>query len=196
MTGSRLAFFVSGSGTNMENLVREIQAGKIQGDAAVVICDKPGAKAIERCRDLGVECAVVDRKQYKDKESFEEALIRETEARQIDWLVLAGFMRILSDRFVNHFKGRIINIHPSYLPAFKGAHAIRDAFEAGVKETGVTTHFVEPDVDAGPVILQRKVSVEPGETLESLEEKIHAVEYEIYPETLRLVLSGKVKYGS
>jgi len=106
-------------------------------------------------------------------------------------VVLAGFMRILTEGFVKKFRGRLINIHPALLPAFPGAHAIKDAWDAKVKETGVTVHFVDSGVDTGPIILQEKVSVLPNDTLETLELRIHSLEYELYPQALNLVLSGK-----
>lgn len=181
----------------MENLVKEIQAGRIPGaEARLVLSDNPGAGAIEKARKLGVEVKVVDRKQYKTKPEFEAAMTHELDGRDIDFIALAGFMRILSEDFVRHFSGRIINIHPSLLPAFPGGHGIRDAYEAKVKETGVTVHFVDEGVDTGPIILQKKVAVAANETLESLETKIHAVEYEIYPEALRRVISGQVRMPS
>ena len=189
----KIAFLVSGNGTNMENLVKEIQAGRIpDAKAAVVISDKPEAGALARAKKLGVETVVVDRKNFAAKTDFEKAMIHELESRGVHWIALAGFMRILSPDFVNHFHGRILNIHPSLLPAFPGGHSIKDAFDARVKETGVTVHFVDDGVDTGPIILQKKVAVEAKDTLESLETKVHAAEYEIYPEALRLVLSGKV----
>lgn len=192
-----VAFFVSGSGTNMENLVKEIQAGRIPGaQARLVISDNPAAAALEKARKLGVETVVVDRGKYKSKAEFEAALRHELEDRDMDWIALAGFMRILSADFVRHFAARIINIHPSLLPAFPGAHGIRDAFEAKVKETGVTVHFVDEGVDTGPIILQKKLSRDPQDTLESLEAKIHALEYQVYPEALRLVISGQVRMPS
>jgi len=191
---TKIAFMASGNGTNAENLIREIHAGRIPGEAVVVICDKPGAEIFERAARLGVEGVLVDRKAFPDKTSFEAVLTHELEQRQIEMVVLAGFMRILSDSFVKKYLGKIINIHPSYLPDFKGAHAIRDAYAAKASETGVTVHFVEPEVDDGPVILQRKISIEAADDLGSLEKKIHCMEYEIYPEALRKVLSGEVKY--
>ncbi|MDD5216795.1 MAG: phosphoribosylglycinamide formyltransferase [Candidatus Omnitrophica bacterium] len=185
----KLAIFVSGSGTNMENIIKTVHAGKIPVEAALVVCDKPDAPAITKAQRLGVEVALVDRKKYTSKTDFEAEIIRRVEAKKIDLIALAGFMRVLSPEFVNHFKGRVINIHPSLLPAFPGAHGIRDAFEAKVKETGVTVHYVIAEVDAGPVILQRKVAILPEDTLATLEAKIHAVEYQLYPEALRVVSS-------
>lgn len=189
----KLAIFVSGSGTNMENIIRLIQKGEIEAEASVVICDKPGAAAIDKAKKLGVEVALIDRKKFSTKEEFEIEIMKVVNQKNIDYLVLAGFMRLLSVHFVTQYRGRIINIHPSLLPEFPGAHAIRDAFEAKSKMTGVTIHFVDEGVDSGPVILQQKVPVEAKDTLETLEAKIHEVEYKLYPEAIRRVLSGKVK---
>jgi len=184
---------VSGSGTNMENIVRAVQNGKLEAEACGVICDKPGAGAIERAARLYVPIHVVDRKLFPDKPSFEAAMMNVIDAVKADYIVLAGFMRLLSDEFVLKYWGRVINIHPSLLPAFPGAYGIRDAFDAKAAETGVTVHFVDTGVDTGAVILQRKVLVLPGDTLETLEARIHAVEYEIYPAALKKVLAGEVK---
>ena len=190
----KLAIFVSGSGTNMQNLIIECHNGRIPAQVVVVICDNPKAKAIERARNYGVTVVVIDRKQFSTQQDFEAAVMKCVDQAKVDYLVLAGFMRILSPEFVNPYKGKIINIHPSLLPAFPGAHGIRDAFEAKVPETGVTVHFVTESVDGGPVILQQKVPVAPDDTLETLEEKIHAVEYQLYPEALRKVLKREVKF--
>lgn len=193
----RLAIFVSGNGTNMENLVKEIQAGKIPGlSAGLVVCDNPEARAIERARRLGVELALIERKKFASREAFENEIILWLERKRIDWIALAGFMRILSSAFVGRYKGKIVNIHPALLPAFPGARAIRDAFEAGVAGTGVTVHFVDEGVDTGPIILQRKISIAPGEALETLEAKIHQIEYQLYPEALRKIISGGVRRSS
>ncbi len=194
---SRLAVFVSGSGTNMENLIKVSQAGKLAGgEVVLVISDKPEVPAIEKAQKAGVTVSVIDRKRYKTREEFEEVIIDELTTERIDWLVLAGFMKLLSTEFVRRYAGKIINIHPSLLPAFPGAHGIKDAYEAKAPETGVTVHFVDEGVDTGPIILQKKIQVKPGESLESLEGRIHALEYEIYPEALRLVLTGKVRLPS
>ncbi|MFA6599515.1 MAG: phosphoribosylglycinamide formyltransferase [Candidatus Omnitrophota bacterium] len=187
----RLAFFVSGNGTNAQNLIRKILLGEILAEAALVISDNPGAGALEKARELGVEARVIDRKKYILKANFEADIIWHLEEKKIDLIILAGFMRILSGDFVARYHGRIINIHPAYLPHFPGAHAIQDAFEAKVTETGVTVHYVDAGVDTGPVILQRKVPVLPGDTLETLEARIHAVEYELYPEALKKVLTAR-----
>ena len=192
----QLAIFVSGNGTNMENILQHVKEKKIKAEAALVVSDNPQAYALKRAEKYDVECLVVDRKQFQTKTDFESEIRRHLERKKIDYIILAGFMRILSKDFVRAYWGRIINIHPSFLPAFAGTHAIRDAWEAKVKETGVTVHFVDEGVDSGPIILQQKVKIDSGETLESLEKKVHVMEYEIYPEGINLVLSGKACFGT
>lgn len=183
----KLGIFVSGSGTNMENLILKTREQGLLYEPVVVICDKPGAKALERAAGLGVKTELVDRKRFISKEHFEKAICERLNTYQVEFIALAGFMRVLSADFVKRYQGRLINIHPSYLPDFPGAHAIRDAFEAKVPETGVTVHHVAAEVDSGPIIIQRKVSVLAQDTLETLEARIHAVEYELYPEALKIL---------
>ncbi len=178
----------------MENLIRRIQAGEIPADPVAVICNKPGAKALEKAAALGVKTVVIDHKAYEDRAAFDQALDICLAAHKPDLVVLAGFMRVLTEGFVKKYYGRLINIHPALLPAFPGAHGIRDAWDAKVKETGVTVHFVDSGVDTGPIILQKKVPILPGDTLETLEARVHQVEYEIYPEALKRVLSGKIQF--
>ena len=189
----RIAFLVSGTGTNMENLIKRIQACEIPAIPAIVISNKPGVKALEKAAALGVATIVIDHKRYADRAAFDQALSECLEKHKIDIIVLAGFMRVLTEGFVKKYQGRLINIHPALLPAFPGAHAIKDAWDAKAKETGVTVHFVDSGVDTGPVILQRKIPVLPNDTLETLEARIHSLEYEIYPEALTLVVAGKAK---
>ncbi len=180
----------------MANLVEKIKAGKVHAEAALVISNKPDVKALERAKELGVPAVVISHRDYATRALFDEAVASCIDSHKIDYVVLAGFMRVLTEGFVRKYWGRLINIHPALLPAFPGAHGIRDAWNAKVKETGVTVHFVDPGVDTGPVILQRKVPVLPGDTLETLEARVHGAEYEIYPEALELVVSGKVKAPS
>ena len=191
MTNRKLAIFVSGNGTNMENILKEIKAGRIPAEAALVVSDNPGAYALKRAEKTNVECVVTERKNFPSKEAFEAEIRRHLERKKIDYIILAGFMRILSPGFVRAFPKRILNVHPALLPKFPGAHAIRDAWEAKEKVTGVTIHYVDEGVDTGPAILQREVRIDPKDTLESLEKKVHAVEYELYPEAINLVLEGK-----
>ncbi len=189
----RLAIFVSGNGSNMENILRRAKAGEIPAEVALVVSDNPQAYALKRAEKYDVECLVVDRRRFASPEAFEAEIARHLERKKIDYTLLAGFMRILSPAFVQAHRRKILNIHPALLPKFPGTHALRDAWEAKEKVTGVTVHFVDEGVDTGPIILQREVPVEKKDTLESLEKKIHAVEYEIYPEAINLVLEGKVR---
>ncbi len=189
----RVAFLVSGSGTNMENLIKRIQTGEIPADPVIVISNKPGVKALEKASAMGVRTVVIDHKAYADREAFDRAVSECLESNKADFVVLAGFMRVLTEGFVKKYNGRLINIHPALLPAFPGAHAIKDAWGAKVKETGVTVHFVDSGVDTGPVILQRKVPVLSSDTLETLEARIHSLEYELYPQALKLVVAGEAK---
>ncbi len=186
----------SGSGSNFENIVCEIQADRLEADPVLLICDKPGAGVLSRAEKLKVPFVLVDRKQFPSKEAFEAEMVRCLDQSGFDFIVLAGYMRILSNEFVLRYWGRIINIHPSMLPAFPGAHGIRDAFEAKVKSTGVTVHFVDTGVDTGPVIIQSEVPVLSGDTLEVLEARVHETEYRLYPEALRRLVSGQVKLPS
>lgn len=189
----RLAIFVSGNGTNMENILQNIRDGKIPAEATLVVSDNSQAYALKRAEKFNVECAVIDRKRFDSKKSFEAEIRRHLEREKIDLILLAGFMKILSSSFVKTYRGRILNIHPALLPNFRGAQAIRDAWEAKARVTGVTVHFVDEGVDTGPIILQRQVAIEEKDTLETLEKKVHAVEYELYPEAINLVLKGKIR---
>lgn len=190
----RTAIFVSGSGTNMENIAKKVKAGELSCDIVTVVCDNPEAFALKRAEKLGLQTFVIERKKFASKSEFEAEITGHLKQKRIDLIVLAGYMRILSPEFVRAWRGKILNVHPSLLPKYPGAHAIKDAFEAKEKETGVTIHFVTEDVDAGPVILQRSLSIKPDDTLESLEAKVHEIEYQIYPEAIKLVLSGKVSF--
>jgi len=184
----RVAVFVSGSGTNMENIARRSREGTLDCQIVLVVCDRPEAFALTRARRYGLETFVIERKDFKSRDEFDQRISSVLKQKKVEAVFLAGFMRILAPSFVREWKGRVLNIHPSLLPKYPGAHAIRDAFEAKEKETGVTIHFVGEKVDSGPVILQRSVPIRADDTLETLEARIHAVEYELYPEAIRLFL--------
>ncbi len=189
----RIAIFVSGSGTNMENIVRRIQTDGLDCAIVLVVCDNPSALALTRAARFGLETFVAERKNFKSKVEFDHHITEKLKEKKVDLILLAGFMRILSPEFVRAWRWRIINIHPSWLPKYPGAHAIKDAFEAKEKETGVTIHFVDEGVDSGPIILQRKVPIKPDDTFEMLEARVHAAEYELYPEAIQLFISEKLK---
>ncbi len=177
----KLAVFCSGNGSNFQALIDAIRAKKLSATIAVMVCDNAKAHAIVRARQSGIPVLLINPKLFKCREAYEKIIVGVLEEEDVDLVILAGFMRILTPYFVNAYRDRILNIHPSLLPKFKGAHAIRDAFEAGEKVTGVTVHLVTEALDAGRALIRRKVKVEKADTLETLEQKIHRVEHQIYP---------------
>lgn len=187
---NNIAVFASGSGSNFENLA--LKSEDIGMEIKVLIVDVPDAFAVERAKKLDIPSIVIDRKKYSSKTQFESAVTETLSNFNIDYIVLAGFMRILSADFINQFEDKVINIHPSLLPSFKGANGIEDAYRYGVKVTGVTVHFVDAGIDTGKIIAQSIVVIEENESLTSLEDKIHQVEYELYPLALKKVLDGRV----
>jgi len=190
----KLAVFVSGSGTNLENLADRIQKGELRNcKIELVVSDNPRALALKRIQRFNLESKVFERKSFNSKAEFEAVIVGSLKEKRIDYVVLAGFMRILSPDFIKAYRWRVVNIHPALLPEFPGAHAIQDAWSAQAKETGATVHFVDEGVDTGAVILQKKVMVDTGETLESLERKVHTVEYEIYPQAIQWLVDEKLK---
>ncbi len=185
------AVFASGNGSNLQAIIDALGQGAIKGSLGLVLSDKADAYALTRARQAGVEHVVfLDPRDFASRTAFDAAVVEILKERQIELVVLAGFMRILSPVLVRAYAGRIINIHPALLPAFKGAHAVRDALAAGVATTGVTVHFVDEEVDHGPVIAQVSVPVLEGDTLASLAARIHAAEHVLYPDVINRVLQG------
>jgi len=177
----RIAVFCSGNGSNFQAILDAARKRSLRAEIALMVCDNPKAFALRRAEKNGVPVFLLSPKLFAKREEWERLVTAVLKSQKIEAVVLAGFMRILTPSFIRAWKGRMLNIHPSYLPAFKGAHAIRDAFQAKVKETGVTVHVVTAKLDSGPVLLQEKVKVLPGDTLESLEERIHEAEHRLYP---------------
>lgn len=188
-----IAVFASGRGTNFSAVIRAVKKGKIKANLSLLVCDNPHAGALTRAKRAGIKIALVKREDFGTKKEFEAKIIEHLEANKIDLIILAGFMRLLSPEFVEGHKGRILNIHPALLPVFKGTESIKDAFEYGVKVTGVTVHFVDEKTDHGPIILQKALQIEQTDTLESLEKKIHKVEHRLYPEAIRLYTEDKLR---
>lgn len=189
MSKTNIAVFVSGSGTNLQAI---IDSGIESANIAVVVCDIPGVMAIERARKHGIPVELVNSGDFESREEFERQIVAKIDGYDIDLVVLAGFMRILTPYFIGCFSNRIINIHPSLLPSFPGTNSVRQALDYGVKKTGCTVHFVREEVDAGPIILQAVVSITEEDTEETLLEKIHTEEYRILPEAIRLFCEGKL----
>lgn len=188
-----IAVFASGNGSNFAAIAKAVKQKVLKVKLALLVCDNPKAFVINRAKKAGVQAVLVNREDFLTKAEFEGKIIKHLKDNDINLIVLAGFMRMLSREFVNRYKGRIINIHPSLLPAFKGASAIKDAFDFGVKVTGVTVHFVDEKMDNGPVILQSAVKIEEDDTLETLEKKIHKLEHRVYPEAINLFIKGRLK---
>ncbi|MDR1471787.1 MAG: phosphoribosylglycinamide formyltransferase [Synergistaceae bacterium] len=184
----RLAILISGTGSNMEAIARACRDGSLDAKTAVVISDNPNAEGLRRARRMGIDTAVCRYRRGVPREENEAPIVEEIRSRGVDWIVLAGFMKVLTPSFVREFPGRVINIHPSILPAFPGAHAIRDALAAGADFTGVTVHIVDELVDHGPIIAQEEASILPGDTEETLAARIHAIEHRLYPRTLRQII--------
>ena len=189
MSKKNVAVFVSGAGTNLQAI---IDANIAAANIAVVLSNKPDAFALDRALNHGIQVEVVDHKEFDGREAFESEIIERLDKYNIDLVVLAGFMRILTPYFVNNYKDRIINLHPALLPSFPGMHTAKQAIEYGVKITGVTVHFVDDGVDTGPIILQSTVPVEDNDTEDTLLEKIHREEHRIFPEAVRLFCEGRL----
>lgn len=188
-----IAVFASGNGSNLQAIIDAIKNGKLKVNLALVISDNKDAFALTRAKKAGLNHIFLDPKKFANKEDFEEKIIRNLKKEKINLIVLAGFMRILSKNFVHAYKNKILNIHPSLLPSFKGSYGIKDTFDYGVKITGVTVHFVDEKMDHGPIILQEALKINKTDTLKSLEEKIHKIEHKIYPEAIKLFSLGKIR---
>lgn len=183
-----IACLASGNGSNFQAIVEAVKKGKIRANLKLLVSDNPGAYCLERAARARVKAFIVERGDFLSKKDFEEQIVKKLKSEKIDLVILAGFMRVLSPYFVRQYKNKILNIHPALLPAFKGAHAIADAFKYGVKVTGVTVHIVDEEVDHGRIILQEALKVRQKDTLEVLEQRIHRLEHKLYPQAIRLFL--------
>lgn len=188
-----IAVFASGRGTNFAAIIRAVKKGTIKANLALLVCDNPKAQAIARAKRAGIKVALVKREDSPAKSEFENKIIQILEENKIDLIVLAGFMRILGPELISRYKNKILNIHPALLPAFKGAHAIKDAFDYGAKITGVSVHFVDEKMDHGPIILQQALKIEEDDSAELLEAKIHKIEHKLYPEAIKIFVEGKLR---
>lgn len=189
----KLAVFASGSGSNFAAIVQAIQSGELTGtEVSLLVCDRPGAYVLERAREYGIPAFVFDPKAYPDKAAFETEIAGRLQELGIDWVVLAGYMRLIGPVMLRHFERRMINLHPSLLPAFPGKDAIGQALAYGVKVTGVTVHFVDAGMDTGPIIAQQPVAVQEGDTAETLASRIHQVEHQLLVGVIRQLLAGAI----
>jgi phosphoribosylglycinamide formyltransferase-1 len=187
-----LGVLASGSGTNLQAVLDAIAAGKLDARVAVVVSNVPGAGALERARKAGAPVVVVDHKQHPTREAFDAAVVEVLRAHGIEWVVLAGFMRLLTDVLLGAFPSRVVNIHPALLPAFPGVHAQRQALDYGVRITGCTVHLVDGGTDTGPIIAQTAVPVLDDDDEESLRLRILAREHELLPRVLQWIAEGRL----
>ena len=188
-----IAVLCSGNGSNLQAIIDKVESGYIKTKIAVVVSDNKDAFALKRAAKCGIETFVLDPKDYDTRESFDREVIKVLQKKDIGLVVLAGYMRLLSDDFIKEYRNRIVNIHPSLLPSFKGTHGIKDALEYGAKVTGPTVHFVDEKLDNGPIILQKAIAVKDDDTEKSLLERVHKEEHKIYPEAIKLFVEGKLR---
>jgi len=185
---------ISGKGSNLQAIIDEVRGGQLKINIAAVISDRPAAAGLARATAAGIPTHVIDFSHYASREEFDIALQQQIDAYHPDLIVLAGFMRILSRAFVEHYLGRMINIHPSLLPKYQGLHTHRRVLEAGDRQHGASVHFVTPELDSGPVILRARIQVLDNDSAESLQQRVHAVEHKIYPEAIRRIAGGQLAF--
>jgi len=188
----KFAVFISGNGSNLQAIIDAVSEGYLSGEIALVVSNKADAYGLTRAEKANIPALCIDPKAFTSKEIYEQAIVEELKFRQVDFIVLAGYMKILSPYFIQVYRDKILNIHPSLLPSFKGAHAISDAFDYGVKVTGVTVHFVDEEMDHGAIIAQQIVEIKEDESLDDLEEKVHKVEHSLYPKIIQKFIQGQI----
>ena len=188
----RLAVLASGTGSNFRAILEHIREGRINAEIALLLCNVPDAPALNIAKDAGISVWAADHKSYPSRSAFDKAMVEAMRAARVEAVILAGYMRILSPGFIQAYSGRILNIHPSLLPAFPGAHGADDALAYGVKFTGCTVHFVVEEMDAGAIIIQAALPVQDGDTRETLMPRVHALEHRIYPQAVAWLASGRL----
>ncbi|WP_129045072.1 phosphoribosylglycinamide formyltransferase [Companilactobacillus metriopterae] len=184
----KIAIFASGNGSNFEAIIKNTLLRDKGLSISIMVCDKPEANVIKLAEKYKISVFINQLENYPDRSSYEEAIIKLLKPYDIDYIILAGYMRVVTSTLLSEYPRRIINIHPSYLPAYSGLRAIERAFEANEEETGVTIHYIDEDVDTGPLIQQKKVPIYKNDTLPILEKRVHSVEHELYSEVLAKLL--------
>ena len=191
----KLGVLISGSGTNLQALIDAIAAGRLDATIELVVSSRPSAYGLKRAEAAGIQTLTLSKEIYADPMVADEVIATELRRAGVDYVLMAGYMRMVHDPILASFPNRVVNIHPALLPSFKGAHAIQDAFDYGVKVTGVTVHFADDKYDCGPIIAQRALTVEEGWDVDELEAHIHEIEHELYPEVVGLLAAGRVHVG-
>ena len=189
----RVVVLISGSGSNLQALMDACRRGDIAGEVVAVISNKANAYGLQRAQAAGIPSEILEHSYFPDRQSFDTALMQHIERYQPDLVVLAGFMRILTPEFVRYYQGRLLNIHPSLLPLYKGVRTHERALEDGVKEHGASVHFVTPELDGGPVIMQARVPVLPSDNPESLAQRVLSQEHIIYPRVVKWFTDGRLR---
>ena len=188
---SVVGVLASGSGSNFETIAECVERGDLDVELETLVCNNPGAGCLQRADRLGVPSQVIDHRQLDERESFDAAVLEHLKTRGVEWVVMAGWMRIVTADFIDAYRDRILNLHPSLLPSFPGAHAVADAMEAGVKVTGCTVHLVTEEVDSGPILAQAAVPVGEDDDRDALHERIHRAEHWLFPRAIALAVSRR-----
>ena len=190
---AKLAVLISGRGSNLQSLIDAAADPDFPAEIALVVSNRPKAQGLARAAKAGIKQSIIDHKDFETREDFDAALNEALRMAEVDFVCLAGFMRILTPKFVNDWRGRLLNIHPSLLPAFRGLHVHERMIDAGVKIAGCSVHFVSSEPDAGPIVGQAALTVQPGETAETLAERILELEHKLYPACVRLIVENKAR---
>ena len=186
-----IAIFASGSGTNFEALVQACEDKKINARVVLMVCDHKDACVCTRALNHNVDSFIFNAKKYESKEAYEKEIVKKLKEYDVDLICLAGYMRICGHVLLDDYEGKILNIHPALLPAFKGAHAIHDAYVYGVKVFGVTVHYIDSEMDCGTIVAQKAFDYVDGETEDEVEARIHAIEHELYPSVVAKICQGE-----
>lgn len=189
----KIGVLISGSGSNLQAIIDRIAEGFLNAEIVLVISSRPDAYGLERAAKAGIPSIALNREVYKDAQAANKQIADALKEAGAEYVIMAGYMRKLTNEVLDAYPDKVVNLHPALLPSFKGAHAIEDAFNFGVKVTGITVHFANEDYDKGPIIAQRAVEVREDDTLDSLEERIHEAEHALYPEVISWLAAGRVQ---
>lgn len=195
MDKMKIGVLLSGSGTNLQAIIDAVRSEELPVEIVHVVSSRPDAYGIQRAAEAGIQVTILNRAFYEEPKMADALIVQRLQEAGAEWVVMAGYMRKVTPVILQAFPDRVLNLHPALLPSFVGAHAIQDAFDAGVKVTGVTVHLANEDYDKGPIVAQEAVRVREGITLEELEAEIHAVEHELYPRVLRQIAEGRMTLG-
>ncbi len=188
----KIGVLISGSGTNLQALIDRIADGSLNAKIELVVSSRPSAYGLKRAEEAGIQTLTLSREIYADPEAADEIIAAALKERGVEYVVMAGYMRMVREPLLATFENRVVNLHPALLPSFVGAHAIDDAFNRGVKVTGITVHFANEVYDNGPIIAQRALAIEEGWDVDTLEAHIHELEHELYPQVIQLLAEGRV----